>query len=235
MAIQARVVRRSNRLARIYEWFDRPPKESVRKGKRERLVALARGHVLEIGVGTGRNLACYPLRGVQLVGIDISPLMLERARARALVLGVPMRLAIGDVQSLSFDSQSFDTVLATCVFCSVGQPVRALREVHRVLRPNGQLLLLEHVRPEGQLAGSMADVLSPLARRLIGVSFNRRTESNVLGAGFEFTSVERDGMWRLIVARPRSQGAAARELSSRVTWKLDLSGRGEQQLRSGPK
>ena len=140
--------------------------------------------VLEVGVGTGINMSHYP-RGARVSAIDVSGRMLERATARAVRLGVAVELSLMDAQHLTFDDASFDSVVATFVFCSVPDPVAGLREVRRVLRPGGQLLLLEHVRSENPAAGKLMDWLNPLVVRLSGANINRRTVENVRLAGFE--------------------------------------------------
>lgn len=168
--------------------------------RRRRVIGRARGRVLEVGIGTGRNLPHYP-EGTELVGIDISGRMLERARRRAEQLGRGVRLEQADVEALPFADDSFDTVLASCVFCSVADPIQGLREVRRVVKPEGQVLLLEHVRPEKPVLGRLFDLLSPVTRRLLGPEINRRTEANVEAAGLTMTDVRRNGVWREIVAR----------------------------------
>jgi ubiquinone/menaquinone biosynthesis C-methylase UbiE len=90
------------------------------------------------------------------------------------------------------------------VFCSVDDPVRGLREAARVLRPDGELLLYEHVRPDGRVTGRIADAMSPLTRRLIGPELNRRTEDNLTAAGLHLQDVRRRGIWREIVATTHS-------------------------------
>jgi len=94
-----------------------------------------------------------------------------------------------DAQHLDYPGASFDAVVATFVFCSVPDPVAGLREARRVLRPGGQLLLLEHVRSENPVAGKLMDWLNPLVVRLAGANINRRTVENVRLAGFEGLSV----------------------------------------------
>lgn len=111
------------------------------------------GHrVLEVGVGTGKNFPFYPT-GVEVKAIDFSPRMLARARKRAAIPGTHVELLEMDIQNLAFPDNSFDTVFATFVFCSVPDPVRGLAELRRVCRPGGRLLLLEHMRPEGRIKG----------------------------------------------------------------------------------
>ncbi len=147
-------------------------------------------HVLEAGVGTGKNLPYHP-SGVKLKAVDFSPRMLERARRRASSLGLEVKLAEMDVQHLAFQDHVFDTVFATFVFCSVPDPVLGLRELRRVCKPTGRLLLLEHVRPGNSLLGSLFDLLNPLVVRLIGANINRRTVDNIRQAGWRIRVEER--------------------------------------------
>jgi ubiquinone/menaquinone biosynthesis C-methylase UbiE len=114
-------------------------------GGREWVCAQASGDVLEIAVGTGRNLPFYPA-DVQLTAIELSPNMLEIARKRAADLGREVDLRLGDAQALDFPDQSFDTVVCTFALCTIPDERKAIAEVHRVLRPGGRFVLIEHVR-----------------------------------------------------------------------------------------
>ena len=198
---QEQVSRRYDRVARFYDLYSGPMESMGVGSKRRRLVGRARGFVLEAGIGTGRNLEHYPPEA-RVLGIDISPRMLDRARRRAARLGRDSRLEVGNVERLPFEEESFDTVVATCLFCSVPDPVQGLRELGRVARPGGEILLLEHVRPRGPFFGRIADILSPITRRLFGFNLNRRTEDNLTAAGLEIAQIRRSGIWREIVARP---------------------------------
>lgn len=140
--------------------------------------------ILEVGVGTGINMLHYPA-SARVTAIDISERMLERAKARARLLGAAVELKLMDAQHLTCDDGSFDVVAATFVFCSVPDPIAGLREARRVLRPGGQLLLLEHVRSENPVAGKLMDWLNPLVARASGANINRRTVENVRLAGFD--------------------------------------------------
>jgi ubiquinone/menaquinone biosynthesis C-methylase UbiE len=197
------VARRYDRIARFYDALEAPMDLLGGRRRRARTVGAATGQTLEVGVGTGRNLDLYP-PDVELTGIDISPAMLDRARRRAQRSGRSAQLDVADVEHLPYPAASFDTVVATCVFCSVPDPVTGLREVARVARPDGQVRLLEHVRPRNRLLGWLADRLSPLVQRLVGVAVNRRTEDNIRAAGLELVDVNRHGVWREIHARPGS-------------------------------
>jgi ubiquinone/menaquinone biosynthesis C-methylase UbiE len=197
---QSSTARVYDRMASIYDLMEAPMEWMGGRSRRKRVIAGARGDVLEIGVGTGANLEHYP-EDVALTGIDISEKMLDRARERAASLGRETRLELADVESLPYPDDSFDTVTATCVFCSVDDPVQGLREVRRVVRPDGEVRLLEHVRPRNPLLGKLFDLLTPATRRLMGPEINRRTEENIAAAGLEIEAVRRDGIWREIVAR----------------------------------
>jgi ubiquinone/menaquinone biosynthesis C-methylase UbiE len=188
-------------MARIYDIYDVPMELMGTRKRRQALLDKVTGTVLEVGVGTGKNLAHYP-RDVDVTGIDLSSRMLDRARAKMVSVHVKAELVEADVQDLPFDDDTFDTAVGTCVFCSVADPVQGLRELSRVVRPDGQILLLEHVRPTNRFLGRLADLVSVATRRIFGFRTNRRTEENVAAAGLEIVEVARNGVWRLIVARP---------------------------------
>ncbi len=201
---QDAVTARYDRIARFYDLFDKPMDLMGVRRRRTRLLQLAHGKTLEVGVGTGRNLGLYPA-GVELTGIDVSANMLTRAKRVAAADDIDASLELADVHELPYVDGSFDTVTATCVFCSVADPIAGLTEVGRVVRPDGHVLLLEHVRPRNPILGWMADRLAPVVSRLIGPDINRRTEDNVTAAGLEITAVRRWGVWREIIAHPSSE------------------------------
>lgn len=160
--------------------------------------------VLEVGVGTGKNIPYYP-HGVHVTAIDLSERMLSRARKRANSLGLDVDLRQMDVQALAFPADSFDALVASFVFCSVPDPVAGLRELGRVCKPEGEIRLLEHMRARSEIVGRLMDIVNPIAVRIQGANINRRTIDNIEHAGLRIERVEDlsiQSIFRLIVARP---------------------------------
>lgn len=155
---------------------------------KRRLFAKMRGETLMVATGTGNDFKFFP-PGRKIVAIDISPKMLERAQAKAALYPGEIELRQMDVCALPFADASFDTVATVCTFCSVPKPIAGLRELHRVLRPDGQLLMFEHVRSRIGPLAVLLDLMTPLARRL-GPDLNRETVENVQKAGFRIRREE---------------------------------------------
>jgi ubiquinone/menaquinone biosynthesis C-methylase UbiE len=133
-------------------------------GGREWACSRANGEILELALGTGRNLPYYPA-DAHLTAIELSPQMLEIARKRAEDLGRDVDLRIGDAQALEFEDQSFDTVIITFGLCTIPDDRAAVTEAHRVLRPDGRLVLLEHVRSPSLPIRAVQRALDPLSVR----------------------------------------------------------------------
>jgi len=150
----------------------------------------AEGDVLEIAVGTGRNLRHYP-EGVRLTGIELSPEMLELARREAAEVGREADLRVGDAEALEFEDESFDTVTCTLSLCTIPDDRAAVQEMWRVLRPGGRLLLMEHVRsPAGPIRmGQRA--LEPLMLRFEQDHLLREPLEHVRAVGFAVERLER--------------------------------------------
>ena len=174
---------------------------------RERLWSLVEGpDVLEVGVGTGKNIPYYP-EDVRVTAIDLASGMLQRARKRARELEADVDLRLGDVQNLDFADNTFDDVVSTFVFCSVPDPVLGLQELARVAKQGGRLLLLEHVRSDITLVGSLMDAIDPLVQ-LMGPHINRRTVQNTRESDWRVERVEDLGpadIFKLIVARKEGE------------------------------
>jgi phosphatidylethanolamine/phosphatidyl-N-methylethanolamine N-methyltransferase len=179
---------RYSRIAPLYDTLEAPMERLFHSRFRRRLFTHVRpSEILEIGVGTGRNIKYYPA-GARVTAIDLSPRMLERARRQ--IASRQVTILEMDAQALDFPDDSFDIVLATFVFCSVPDPVLGLAEARRVCKPGGELLLLEHVRPERRSMGGVFDLLNPFVKRLLGPEINRRTILNIQSAGWRVKTVE---------------------------------------------
>lgn len=175
---------------------------------REQLIAHATGRVLDVGIGTGRNLPFYPRSVTEVAGIDISPAMLSRAHRNAVRLELPVDLRTSEARSLPFRDEVFDTVVCTLALCEIPDQVAAVDEMRRVLRPGGALLLLDHI----EYSRPALRWLEWLRARWRGVAVRRRPLDLVREAGFEVESHESHlaGFVDSVVAR-RPAGAATVE------------------------
>ena len=152
--------------ARKREWFSR-----------------SEGRTLLVAVGTGLDLQYFPSEQ-KVVGIDISSKMLEKAKGKLNISASNIELVRADVQMLGFADNSFNSVVTSCTFCSVPDPVSGLEELKRVMKPGGKLLMFEHVRSNIFWMGPMMDLLTYVSRK-VGPDLNRRTKENVIRAGFK--------------------------------------------------
>jgi ubiquinone/menaquinone biosynthesis C-methylase UbiE len=168
------------------------------------LAAGARGRTLDLGCGTGRNLPLLP-PGTRAIALDPSPAAIGRARRRA--PSVPLVLA--RAEALPFRDGTFDVVLSGLVFCSVGDPLRGLAEVRRVLRAGGELRMLEHVRSTTPWRARLQDVIQPAWTRIAGGCHpNRDTEATVARASFVIDERRAQGTMRRFRARPPRASSA---------------------------
>lgn len=158
---------------------------------RERLLAAARGRVLEIGIGSGLNLPFYPRDVEAVIGLDPSPSLLARARREATWARSPVELRRSAAEALPLDDQSVDTVVATWTLCSTPDVAAALAEIRRVLKPGGRLLFAEHGRAPEPRVAAWQDRLTPLWRRLAGgCHLNRPIDALIGAAGLRIDRLE---------------------------------------------
>ena len=152
---------------------------------RRRVVAGAQGRVLEIGVGSGLNLALYPPAVSDLIGLDASPTLLERARRAKRTDNLSVELLTGSAEAIPLEARSVDTVVTSWTLCSIPDLARALHEVRRVLTGEGRLLFVEHGRaPDPGVAG-WQDRLTPVWKHVAGgCHLNRPMQRMIEGSGF---------------------------------------------------
>ena len=154
---------------------------------KQELFSHMEGKVLFLALGTGLDIPAFPA-GRDITAIDISPQMLKQAQPRIAAYDGTIRAVAMDVHDMPFAPDSFDQVFTSCTFCSVPDPVRGLRALHRVLIPGGKLFMFEHTGSRFYPFRRMMDLMTHLTEQL-GPSLNRDTVSNVRQAGFEITEV----------------------------------------------
>jgi len=162
---------------------------------REEAVGQASGLVLEVGAGSGRNFPFYsPERVERVEAVEPDATMLQYARERLAQARVPLSLVQAPAEALPFADATFDSAVATLVFCSVLNPRQAFEEVKRVLKPGGHLFLVEHVRAQGKVAAALQDALVPLTTWAGGdCHWNRETLQTLIESGFEVVSLRQQG------------------------------------------
>lgn len=175
----------STLFAAAYDRLMAPLERGRFRAIRTALLAHAAGRVLEIGAGTGINFPLYPAAVTQVEALEPDPAMSARADRRLSSARVPVRRVAARAEALPYPDASFDTVVATLVLCTVGDPHASLREVRRVLKPGGLLLVFEHVRLENPLLAGLQAALTPAWKHLAGgCHLDRDTLRLVREAGF---------------------------------------------------
>ena len=179
--------------ARVYDHAMAKTEKAGLGAHRQTLLAGATGDVLEIGAGTGTNLPYYG-EGVRTLTLtEPEKPMVRRLQKRILERRPDAKLLRAPAEDLPFNDDSFDTVVATLVLCTVDDQPRALRELCRVLRPGGRLLFIEHVRSDDQKLARLQDRMMPINIRIAhGCHCNRPTLEGIRKAGFEVTDLQHD-------------------------------------------
>lgn len=179
--------------ATLYEPAMRSSERNGLADLRAGLLTQARGRTLELGAGTGLNLAHYPRAVTELVLTEPEAPMAVRLEERVIASGGSARVVRAAAEDLPFADASFDTVVATLVFCTVPRLDPALAEVRRVLAPGGQLLFLEHVRHAEASRARRQARFTPVQRRLAcGCHLDRATPAAIAAAGFTLTEERRE-------------------------------------------
>jgi ubiquinone/menaquinone biosynthesis C-methylase UbiE len=166
-------------------------RQDVLRPFRARVAGAAKGRVLEVGIGSGLNLPLYGPAVREVVGVDPSAALLDRARRAAAGARVPVELVEGSAEALAFDAGRFDTVVTTWTLCTIPGADRALAEMRRVLRPGGSLLFVEHGRALGEPGlARWQDRLDPLWSPLAGgCHLNRPVDALLRRNGFRLDAL----------------------------------------------
>jgi ubiquinone/menaquinone biosynthesis C-methylase UbiE len=177
--------------AMTYDRMSRGSEDAGLREIRQSLLAEASGDVLEIGGGTGLNLALYDGNVESLVVTEPEPAMLQRLEKRAREQAPLTKVLRAPAEDLPFEDDSFDTIVSTLVLCGVDDQARALREARRVLRPGGRLLFIEHVRSDDPQLARFQDRMNWLNRLVVHCDCNRPTLSSIEAEGFTVSRLER--------------------------------------------
>ena len=194
-----------DRFARWYDWLEGIPNLLGLSRLRRMLFRRATGKVLEVAVGTGKNLTFYP-RDCRITALDLSREMLKVARKRAAKLSMNVSFSLADSEALPFADKSFDTVVSSLSTCTFPHPVAALEEMARVCRPEGLVLLLEHGRSDCECLGRWQDRHADQFAKPLGCHWNREPQDLARKAGLMVHRAERFffGIFHQIEAKTRS-------------------------------
>lgn len=195
-----KIIRTFDKQAKTYE--KRRRIRSERKW-RERLLSSTRGQVLEVGVGAGANFHYYP-KGSKVTGVDFSEEMLKKAQEAAIEVGIEAEFILSDVESSSFEDNSFDTVISTLSLCGYENPAKVLNSFNKWCKPDGKILLLEHGKSSNTIIGYIQTMLNPLNRKFVGCELNRDMLQILENSNIHIERMEHymTGMVHLIWAKP---------------------------------
>ncbi|MGL4946958.1 MAG: class I SAM-dependent methyltransferase [Cetobacterium sp.] len=173
-----------DKYTRFAKIFDKIESKMPMNNLKKDAVQLLEGKILEVGVGSGAVLSYYK-KDADITGIDFSLGMLELAREKAKKLELnDLKLLEMDIENMSFEDESFDSVFSTCVFCTVPNPEKGISEVYRVLKKGGKAVFIEHMKSEYKLINFALKILNILTTRVLGTSLLRETEKSIRAAGF---------------------------------------------------
>ncbi|WP_462411745.1 class I SAM-dependent methyltransferase [Neobacillus sp. Marseille-QA0830] len=189
--------------AKWYDFFMSPLEKNKFKTIRTDLLSNATGRVLEIGSGTGINFPLYEA-DVNVVAIEPSLDMIERSKMKLKQARVPIEQIQSSAEELPFPDHSFDTIVATLVFCTIPNPDKALHEMMRVCKPDGRILFFEHVKMDNRLLGTLQEWLTPAWKKICdGCCLNRDTLGLLQSHGLTIEKVENhyNGLFLYIESR----------------------------------
>jgi ubiquinone/menaquinone biosynthesis C-methylase UbiE len=197
------IAEKYDRFASWYDWVEGIPNILGVRRLRRRLLQRASGRVLEVAVGTGMNLRYYPAT-CRISAVDVSREMLSVARRRAAKLSMNVSFSLADAEALPFPDRSFDTVVSSLTTCTFPNPVAALKEMARVCRPGGRILLVEHGRSDREWLGRWQDRRADSFAKQLGCHWNREPLELVREAGLKIIEAQRMffGIFHEIQAEP---------------------------------
>ncbi|MBI2485566.1 MAG: class I SAM-dependent methyltransferase [Deltaproteobacteria bacterium] len=201
--IKEEIRRKYNRFAPWYDLAEGIPELLGLRKLRRRLFQKASGRILEVAIGTGKNLRFYP-KNRQIIAVDLSPKMLDIARNRANELGIDISFLVMDAENLAFPDRSFDTVVDSLSLCTFPDPLIALKEMARVCHSEGRILLLEHGRSDREWLGCLQDRRADKHAKQLCCHWNREPLELVRQAGLKLISARRTffGILHAIEAAP---------------------------------
>lgn len=186
----------------IVEW---PMELLMFRRWRKRIISKLEGNILEVGVGTGKNLKYYT-KNAKVTGIDLSKGMLGKAKKEAARLGKDFKLLQMDAQGLKLKAKSFDYVVCTFILCSVPEPAKAIKEMSRVCKPKGKIVMLEHVLSNIWIVKLFQRIVSPITEFLLGTSLVRDTPKTIKSTGLKIIyekNLAMHDMFKEIVCLPK--------------------------------
>ena len=187
---QMQTHKKYNWAANIYDLYEAPIEKLLFSKLRAIAIKEATGKVLEIGIGTGKNLPYYS-KEIELVGIDFSRGMLSQAQKQLDHINISkVELLEADIQDTDFDSGLFDTIVSSCVFCTVPDPQKGLNEAFRLLKPGGKAIFIEHMKSEHFYANIFLYMMNLMSSVFLGTSMIRETQKNIENAGFKIQDVK---------------------------------------------
>lgn len=176
--------------ARYYDAFMKPLEHRYITKWRKELLTNARGKVLEIGAGTGINFPIYE-QCDEVFALEPNPYMIEKAEVRRKQASIPITILAGKAEKLPFPNEQFDTIVVTLVLCSVDDPKQAVAEMKRVLKTNGTILLIEHVKMKQPILATLQNMLNPVWKQISdGCHLNRNTEQTINDAGLNIVAMK---------------------------------------------
>ncbi|MGL5202729.1 MAG: class I SAM-dependent methyltransferase [Cetobacterium sp.] len=173
-----------DKYSRVAKLFDKIERNMPMKSVKENAVQMLNGKILEVGIGSGASLEYYP-KDADVTGIDFSIGMLELAKKKSKLLDMKnITLLDMDIENMSFEDETFDSIFSSCVFCTVPNPEKGIGEVYRVLKKGGKAVFIEHMKSENEIINIALRFLNIFTKLILGTSLLRETEKTIRSVGF---------------------------------------------------